>query len=70
MMEHRLIRFAIMACLVYAPAAWATYEYVFKLVANGEVQTEDRGLCTSILRKEASTWLIQHEHCSRPRPAK
>ncbi|HSB44151.1 MAG TPA: nuclear transport factor 2 family protein [Nitrospira sp.] len=50
--------------------AWATYDYVFKLIANGEIQTEDRGLCTSILRKEGSTWLIQHEHCSKPRPAK
>ncbi|HSB46284.1 MAG TPA: DUF4440 domain-containing protein [Nitrospira sp.] len=50
--------------------AWATYDYVFKLVANGEIQTEDRGLCTSILRKEGSAWLIQHEHCSKPRPAK
>ena len=49
--------------------AWATYDYVFKLVANGEIQTEDRGLCTSILRKEGSAWLIQHEHCSKPRPA-
>lgn len=50
--------------------AWATYDYVFKLVANGEIQAEDRGLCTSILRKEGSAWLIQHEHCSKPRPAK
>ncbi|HEX9153940.1 MAG TPA: hypothetical protein VF819_00170, partial [Nitrospira sp.] len=24
--------------------AWATYDYVFKLVTNGEIQTEDRGL--------------------------
>ncbi len=55
---------------VSGPLAWATYDYVFKLVANGEIQTEDRGLCTSILRKEGSAWLIQHEHCSKPRTAK
>jgi ketosteroid isomerase-like protein len=55
---------------VSGPLAWATYDYVFKLVANGDIHTEDRGLCTSILRKEGSAWLIQHEHCSKPRPAK
>lgn len=49
--------------------AWATYDYVFKLIVNGEVQTEDRGLCTSILRKEGPAWLIQHEHCSKTKPA-
>ncbi len=52
------------------PIAWATYDYVFKLVSDGKIQAEDRGLCTSILHKEGSAWLIQHEHCSKPRPAK
>ncbi len=55
---------------VSGPLAWATYDYVFKLVSDGKIQAEDRGLCTSILRKEGSAWLIQHEHCSKPRPAK
>ena len=49
--------------------AWATYDYVFKLVSNDEIQTEDRGRCTSILRKEGANWLIQHEHCSKTKPA-
>lgn len=50
--------------------AWATYDYVFKMVRDGEIQGHDRGLCTSVLRKEAHSWVIQHEHCSRPRPAR
>jgi ketosteroid isomerase-like protein len=55
---------------VSGPLAWATYDYVFKLVSEGKIQSEDRGLCTSVLRKEGSGWLIQHEHCSKPRTAK
>jgi ketosteroid isomerase-like protein len=55
---------------VSGPLAWATYDYIFKLVSEGKIQSEDRGLCTSILRKEGAAWLIQHEHCSKPRPAK
>ncbi len=47
--------------------AWATYDYVFQLVRDGELQGEDVGKCTSLLRKEASDWLIFHEHCSRQR---
>ncbi len=49
--------------------AWATYDYVFTLVSRGEIQTEDRGRCTSILRKEGASWLIQHEHCSKAKQA-
>jgi ketosteroid isomerase-like protein len=48
--------------------AWATYEYVFQAIRNGELDAQDRGKCTSILRKEQSNWLIQHEHCSKTRP--
>jgi ketosteroid isomerase-like protein len=47
--------------------AWATYDYVFQMVRNGELQGEDVGKCTSLLRKEGSDWLIFHEHCSRQR---
>lgn len=55
---------------VSGPLAWATYDYVFKMVSEGEVRGEDRGFCTSILRKESSTWLIQREHCSKAKPTK
>ncbi|MDO9118802.1 MAG: nuclear transport factor 2 family protein [Nitrospira sp.] len=50
--------------------AWATYDYAFKMVRDGEIQGHDRGLCTAVLRKEVSSWFIQHEHCSKPRLAK
>ena len=29
---------------------------------------QERGKCTSVLRKESSGWLIQHEHCSKTKP--
>ena len=47
--------------------AWVTYDYVFQAIRKGELEGQDAGKCTSILRKEASTWLIQHEHCSKIR---
>lgn len=47
--------------------AWATYDYVFQAIRNGELEGQDAGKCTSLLRKEASTWLIFHEHCSKTR---
>lgn len=47
--------------------AWATYDYVFQAVRNGELEGQDAGKCTSLLRKETSTWLIFHEHCSKTR---
>ena len=50
--------------------AWATYNYVFQAVRKGELEGQDSGQCTTILRKEGSTWLIQHEHCSKPRLTK
>jgi ketosteroid isomerase-like protein len=52
------------------PTAWATYDYVFQAVRKGELEGQDSGQCTTVLRKEGSTWLIQHEHCSRTRPVK
>src|SRR5688572_3355685 len=48
--------------------AWATYDYVFQAIRNGELDEQDRGRCTSVLRKEPSGWLIQHEHCSKTKP--
>jgi ketosteroid isomerase-like protein len=48
--------------------AWATYDYVFQAIRNGELNAQDRGKCTSVLRKERSDWLIQHEHCSKTKP--
>lgn len=53
---------------VAGSTAWATYDYVFQAIRNGELDAQDRGKCTSILRKEAPGWLIQHEHCSKTKP--
>ena len=50
---------------VAGATAWATYDYVFQALRNGELDAQDRGLCTTVLRKETSGWLIQHEHCSK-----
>jgi len=52
------------------PTAWATYDYIFQAIRKGELEAQDSGQCTTILRKEGSTWLIQHEHCSKTRPIK
>lgn len=49
------------------PTAWATYDYVFQAIRKGELEAQDAGQCTTLLRKEGSTWLIQHEHCSKTR---
>jgi Domain of unknown function (DUF4440) len=53
-----------------SPTAWATYDYVFQSIRKGELEGQDSGQCTTILRKEGSTWLIQHEHCSKTRSVK
>ena len=55
---------------VLGTTAWATYDYVFQAVRNGELEGSDAGKCTTLLRKEGSAWLIQHEHCSKPRSVK
>jgi len=47
--------------------AWATYDYLFQAIRSGELEGEDAGKCTTLLRKEASTWLIFHDHCSKTR---
>ena len=52
------------------PTTWATYDYVFQAIRKGELEAQDSGQCTTLLRKEGSTWLIQHEHCSKARPMK
>jgi ketosteroid isomerase-like protein len=52
------------------PTAWTTYDYVFQAVRKGELEGQDSGQCTTVLRKEGATWLIQHEHCSKSRPIK
>ena len=49
------------------PMAWATYDYVFQALRKGELEAQDSGQCTTLLRKEGATWLIQHEHCSKTR---
>jgi ketosteroid isomerase-like protein len=48
--------------------AWATYDYVFQAIKNGEFDAQDRGKCTSILRKDHTGWLIRHQHCSKTKP--
>jgi ketosteroid isomerase-like protein len=53
---------------VAGSTAWATYDYVFQAIRNGEFEAQDRGKCTSVLSKDASGWLIQHEHCSKTKP--
>lgn len=54
-----------LAVHITGPVALATYDYVFQALRNGELEAQDRGKCTSLLRKEASGWLIFHEHCSK-----
>ena len=49
-------------------SAWVTYDYVFQAIRKGELEGQDTGKCTSLLRKVSSTWLIFHEHCSKIRP--
>lgn len=49
--------------------SWATYDYVFQAIRNGEFEAQDSGLCTALLRKEGPAWLIFHEHCSKTRSA-
>lgn len=50
--------------------AWATYDYVFQAIRNGELEGQDAGKCTTLLRKEGADWLIFHEHCSKTRSGK
>ena len=50
---------------IAGPTAWATYDYVFQSIKNGELDAQEHGKCTTILRKESSGWLIRHEHCSK-----
>jgi ketosteroid isomerase-like protein len=54
---------------VAGSTAWATYDYVFQAIRNGELEAQDTGKCTSLLRKDSSAWRIFHEHCSKSRPA-
>ncbi|MEY4704842.1 MAG: hypothetical protein RL042_1044 [Nitrospirota bacterium] len=49
------------------PTAWATYDYVFQAIRKGELEAQDSGQCTALLRKEGSVWLVFHEHCSKTR---
>jgi ketosteroid isomerase-like protein len=53
---------------ISGPTAWATYDYVFQAIKNGELDAQEHGKCTSVLRKEHSEWLIRHEHCSKTKP--
>ena len=49
---------------VVGSVGWVKYEYEYKLGRSGMALESNQGQCTSILRKQGGTWLIQHEHCS------
>lgn len=49
---------------VVGEVAWATYDYVFKIAIGDEDWDEENGKCTSVLKKNGSSWLLEHEHCS------
>lgn len=53
---------------ISGPTAWATFDYVFQAIKNGELDAQEHGKCTSVLRKETLGWLIRHEHCSKTKP--
>ena len=50
--------------------AWAIYDYVFQAIRDGEIEGQDAGTCTSLLRKENSAWRIFHDHCSKSKAVK
>ena len=50
--------------------AWAIYDYVFQAIRDGEIEGQDAGTCTSLLRKENSAWRIFHDHCTKSKSAK
>jgi ketosteroid isomerase-like protein len=50
--------------------AWGIYDYVFQAIRDGEIEGQDAGTCTSLLRKEQSTWRIFHDHCSKSKAVK
>lgn len=52
---------------VTGSTAWAAYDYVFQAIRKGELEGQDSGKCTSLLRKEGLSWVIFHEHCSKTR---
>ncbi len=52
---------------VQGATAWARYDYVFQAIRNGEIEGQDVGKCTNLLRKDPSGWVIVHEHCSKTR---
>jgi ketosteroid isomerase-like protein len=47
---------------------WATSEYEYKQGRGGAVVLTEQGKCTAVFRKQGSSWLIQHEHCSTESP--
>jgi ketosteroid isomerase-like protein len=65
---HFLGTVSNLATHISGPTAWATYDYVFQAIKNGELDAQEHGKCTSVLRKEHSSWLIRHEHCSKTKP--
>jgi hypothetical protein len=49
---------------VNGDVAWATYDSTFKYgLATGDMKTIHEK-CTSILKRNGSSWLFVHDHCS------
>jgi ketosteroid isomerase-like protein len=65
---HFLGAISNLSTQISGSTAWAAYDYVFQAIKNGELNAQERGKCTSILRKEDLGWLIRHEHCSKTKP--
>lgn len=65
---HFLAAVSNLKTAISGSTAWATYDYVFQAIKNGELDGQEQGKCTSILRKESLAWLIRHEHCSKTKP--
>jgi ketosteroid isomerase-like protein len=65
---HFLGTISNLSTQISGSTAWATYDYVFQAIKDGELNAQERGKCTSILRKEGPGWLIRHEHCSKTKP--
>ena len=44
--------------------AWMTYQDETKLGRGGALLRDIKSKCSTLVRKEAETWLVFHEHCS------
>lgn len=42
----------------------ATFDHTTKAAVAGEVMIDLQGKCSSLVKRSANSWAIQHEHCS------